>query len=94
MANRCAVPIGSRLAQARNNQKALHFVYVPGGSVPGSVSSYQDRKRMIESSAAVAFYERARDAVGGTPIFHLPLSARGLVRPFYRLGKQIGYDCM
>jgi hypothetical protein len=30
--------------------------------------------------------------MGGTRFFHLPLSARRLVRPLYRLAKQIGYE--
>lgn len=47
---------------------------------------------MYGNKPAVAFYERARDAVGGTPFFHLPLAARGLMRPLYALAREIGYD--
>lgn len=47
---------------------------------------------MYGNQPAFAFYERARDAVGGTPFFHLPLSARGLARPLYTLSREIGYD--
>ncbi len=47
---------------------------------------------MYGNRPAMALYERAKDAVTGTPFFHLPLSARGLARPLYLLSEEIGYD--
>lgn len=46
---------------------------------------------MYGNVPALALYERARDAVGGTPFFHAPLAASGLAVPLYNLSRQLGY---
>ena len=79
-----AISSGQR-ARARRWSAAIYAAYphIEGLWYPSS---------MYGNEPAVAFYERARAAVGGTLFFHLPLSARGLVRPLYRLAKEISYD--
>jgi hypothetical protein len=47
---------------------------------------------MYGNQPAAAFYERAGDAVKGVPIFHMPLTARGITRALYSLAQEIGYD--
>lgn len=46
---------------------------------------------MYGNKAAVALYERADDAPGPAPFFHMPLSAPALYVPLSHIARQIGY---
>jgi hypothetical protein len=49
-------PFAARLAGARNRQKILHTRYRPEDATPLRLSSYNERKRIIETAAACAFF--------------------------------------
>lgn len=78
-----AISTGSRL-RAQRWSAAFYVAYPHVDGLWYSSSMYGNKP-------AVAFYERAEDAVGGTPFLHLPLSAPGLAVPLRALADAIGH---